>query len=133
MNGTLKRTILPLHAFAGRVELLEAVDDQQLGLDACGRRADAVAEAEHDQRLRDRPDDLQALAGREPSAGPSRVPVWTFSRPSLFISSTAQRIAASRLGEPLSAIAERVAQLGQALPGEVRRDRLADQAAAGSR
>ena len=51
---------------AGGVELVEAADDEEFGLDAVGRRADAVAEAEHRQRMPARRDDLQALGAAHP-------------------------------------------------------------------
>ena len=79
----------PLDAIARGFEFLETADDDQFGFDAGRRGADAVAEAEHHERLRDRAGDLQALAPADPVGHLDRLG-WTFSRPSRFISSTAQ-------------------------------------------
>src|SRR5262249_14795006 len=49
-----------------RVEFVEAVDDQDLGLQALGRRSDAVAQPEHHERLPDWLDDLSTLATADP-------------------------------------------------------------------
>src|SRR4030095_16029202 len=40
----------PFHAGAGGVELLEAPHGENISLDACGRRTDAVAKTQHHER-----------------------------------------------------------------------------------
>ena len=84
------------------LEVLEAPDDEDFGLDAGGRRADAVAETEHRQRVMRRARRSPRSRGRAPISAPRTGSVCTFSRPSRFISDTAHSIARSSCGDPLS-------------------------------
>ena len=108
----------PRTRLALRLEVVEALDDHDLGLDALGGRAHGVAESEHHERAsRARGlHDLQALPSAHPGGtftGSRR----TFSRPSSFMRASAQRKAPSRRGRAGQAGAEGVGQLGQPVPG----------------
>ena len=55
-----------MHLGRMRIELIEAVDDEYVGLQARGRRRHAAAEAQHHDLLASRLDDLGAFVATHP-------------------------------------------------------------------
>ena len=112
-----------------RAQIVEAVDDDDLGLEAVRRRADRTAKTQDRQRMPRRADDLGALAAAHPARHHHRLGAHVL-----------EAVALHRLGGPgdrafeilgsAQPVAVRVGQLRQAAPGEVVGGRRVDQTGA---
>ena len=97
-----------------------------------GRRADAVAEAEHHQRMPARRDDFEALGAAHPVRHLHRLGAHVLEAV-LLISLDRPLDRGLEVGRAAEAMAEGVAELGEALPGGVGRPRSPISRRAGSR
>ena len=103
---------------AGRVELVEGADDEHVGLDAVGGRADAVAEAEHRQRVTDAGDVISsALLAAHPVRHLDRLGAHVLEAVLLHLGRRPRDGGVEAFGSA-EAVAERVAEEREPLPRE---------------
>jgi hypothetical protein len=120
----------PRAALAFAIELLEAVDDEDFALHAfawsrrCRRGRASPSRGAQARRSRRSP-------AREPISGTITRSARRFSSPSRVISATAHWIGALERRRAAEAMADRVGEDGEAIPGESAAERFADQPGGG--
>ncbi len=116
-EGNVEENDLAAHARAGSIELVERPHDQHLGFDTFGWRADAVAEAEHDEARSEGCRDFDAFLAANPVRnfhrfGPDVVEPILLHLGDRPLDRALQRL---RTAEPMS---ERVSEEREAFPRE---------------
>ena len=121
--GRVEQHDAPARLGAAALEFGEAADDEQVGLDAVARRADAHAETEHRYAVRARRDQVERLGAADPlrdlhGVGPDLVEAIGLHRRDRPRDGVFERLRAAQ------SMAERVGQQRETIPGElVRRGR----------